>query len=112
FNTWNLKQVGHFGSVMAVGAGLFIYNMARTLWRAPKWNLMATGITAALVWFSLTLLAGLSIATAKCVYLSTEGLATAEGVKEVVSGLRIVAGIVSRFDTFGAMHAHAHLGVV
>src|SRR5437867_4893055 len=76
FNTWNLKQVGHFGSVMAVGAGLFIYNMARTLWRAPKWNLMATGITAALVWFSLTLLAGLSIATAKCVYLSTEGLAT------------------------------------
>jgi len=112
FNVWNMKQVGHFGSVLAVGVGLFVYNMARTLWRVPKWNFVATAITAALIWFSLTIFVGLSIAAAKCVYEATEGLATAEGVKQVVGGLRVVAGIVSHFDAIGAMHAHAHLGVV
>lgn len=112
FNVWNMKQVGHFGSVLALGVGLFVYNMARTLWRVPKWNLVATAITTALIWFSLTIFVGLSIAAAKCVYEATEGLATAEGVKQVVGGLRVVAGIVSHFDAIGAMHAHAHLGVV
>lgn len=112
FNIWNMKQVGHFGSVLAVGGGLFVYNMARTLWRVPKWSFVATAITAALVWFSFTICVGLSIAAAKCVYEATEGLATTEGVKQVVGGLRVVAGIVSRFDAIGAMHAHAHLGVV
>src|SRR6476620_253991 len=38
FNGWNMKQVGHFGSVFAVGVGLFVYNMVRTLRRVPKWN--------------------------------------------------------------------------
>jgi len=112
FNVWNMKQVGHFGSVLAVGVGLFVYNMARTLWRVPKWNVVATAVTAALIWFSLTIFVGLSIAAAKCVYEASEGLATADGVKQVVGGLRVVAGIVSRFDAIGAMHAHAHLGVV
>lgn len=112
FKIWNMKQVGHFGSVMTVGVGLFVYNIVRTLLRVPKWNVVATAITAALGWFSLTVLAGLSLATAKCVYESTEGLATAEGVKQVVGGLRFVAGIVAHFDAIGAMHAHAHLGVV
>lgn len=112
FHVWNMKQVGHFGSALALGVGLFVYNMARTLWRVPKWNVVATAITAALVWFSLTIVAGLSIAAAKCVYEATEGLATTEGVKQVVGGLRIVAGIVSHFDVIGAMHAHAHLGGV
>lgn len=112
FNVWNMKQVGHFGSALALGVGLFVYNMARTLWHVPKWNVVATAITAALVWFSLTIFVGLSIAAAKCAYEATEGLATAEGVKQMVGGLRVVAGIVSRFDAIGAMHAHAHLGVV
>jgi len=112
FNVWNMKQVGHFGSALALGVGLFIYNMARTLWRVPKWSVVATAITAALVWFSLTIFVGLSIAAAKCAYEATEGLATADGVKEMLNGLQVVAGIVSRFDAIGAMHAHAHLGVV
>jgi hypothetical protein len=112
FNVWNMKQVGHFGSALALGVGLFVYNMARTLWRIPKWNIVATAITAALVWFSLTVFVGLCIAAAKCAYEATEGLAAADGVKQVVGGLRVVAGIVSRFDAIGAMHAHAHLGVV
>src|SRR6478735_2368724 len=50
FNVWNMKQVGHIGSVLAVGVGLFVYNMARTLWRVPKWSVVATAITAALIW--------------------------------------------------------------
>jgi len=112
FNVWNMKQVGHFGSVLAVGVAMFVYNIARTLLRVPKWSVVATAITAALIWFSVTVLAGLAIATAKCVYESTEGLATAEGVKEVVGGLRFIAGVMSHFEAIGAMHAHAHLGVV
>jgi hypothetical protein len=112
FNIWDMKQVGHFGSGLALGAGFFIYNMARTLWRVPKWNTIATAIVAALGWFSLTIFAGLSVAAAKCAYEATEGLATAEGVKQVITGLQVVAGIVSRFDAIGVMHAHAHMGVV
>jgi cbb3-type cytochrome oxidase subunit 1 len=112
FNVWNMKQVGHFGSVLAVGVGLFVYNIVRTLWRVPKWNVTATAVTAALFWISLTIIAGLSIATAKCTYESTEGLATVGGVRTVVSGLRSLAGFMSRFDAISAMHAHAHLGGV
>src|SRR5665213_2269747 len=44
FRVWNMKQVGHFGCVLAVGVGLFVYNMARTLWRVPKWNITATAV--------------------------------------------------------------------
>jgi hypothetical protein len=112
FNVWNMKQVGHFGTVMAVGVGLFVFNIARTLLRVPKWNVTATAVTAALFWISLTIIAGLSIATAKCTYESTEGLATVGGVRTVVSGLRSLAGFVSHFDAISAMHAHAHLGGV
>ncbi len=112
FKTWDMKQVGHFGSVMAVGVGLFVFNIARTLMRVPEWNVVATAIASALVWFSFTVIAGLSIAAAKCSYESTEGLATADGVRTVVSGLRAVGAFMSRFDAINAMHAHAHIGVV
>ena len=112
FRRWDMKQVGHFGSVMVVGVGLFVYNLARTLLRVPKWNVVATAITSALGWFSITVIAGLSIAAAKCSYESTAGLATAEGVRSVVSGLRAVGAFMSHFDALNAMHAHAHLGIV
>jgi len=112
FNVWNMKQVGHFGTVMAVGVGLFVFNLVRTLLRVPKWNVTATAVTGALFWISLTIVAGLSIATAKCTYDSTEGLATTTGVKTVVAALRQLAGFMSRFDAISAMHAHAHLGGV
>src|SRR5262249_3646949 len=87
FRTWNMKQVGHFGSVMAVSVGLFVFNISRTLLRVPKWNVIATAIASALAWFSLTIVAGLSIAAGKCAYESTEGLATAGGVRTIVHGL-------------------------
>ena len=41
-----MKQVGHFGSVLAIGVGLFVYNLARTLARIPRWNVVAAGIAA------------------------------------------------------------------
>ena len=112
FRTWNLKQVGHFGTVMTVGVGLFVFNIARTLLRVPKWNVTAMAVTAALFWLSFTVIAGLSIATGKCTYESTDGLATAAGVSTLVSGLRSLAGYMSHFDAISAMHAHAHLGGV
>ncbi len=112
FWKWDLKQVGHFGTVLMVGVGLFVYNIARTLWRVPRWNVTATAVTAALGWISLTVIAGLSIATGKCTYESTTGLATVGGIKTLVSGLRLLAGFMSHFNALSAMHAHAHLGGV
>ncbi len=112
FRIWNMKQVGHFGCVLAVGVGLFVFNIARTLLCVPKWNVVATAITSALVWFSFTVIVGISLAAAKCSYESTSGLAAAEGVRSVVGGLRAVASFVLRFGPINAMHAHAHLGAV
>jgi hypothetical protein len=85
FRTWNLKQVGHFGSVLAIGVGLFVYNLARTLARIPRWNLVAAGIAASLFWLSLTILAGIYLAAAKCWNFSP-------------------------FNPIAQMHAHAHVG--
>jgi hypothetical protein len=107
-----MKQVGHFGCVLATGVGLFVYNIARTLRRVPKWTITATGVAFALFWISAAIIAGLSIAIAKCTYESTEGLAAAGGVRALVSGLRSVAGFMSQFHPISAMHAHAHLGAV
>jgi hypothetical protein len=112
FRKWDMKQVGHFGSVLTVGVGLFVYNLARTLRRVPKWNVTATAVASALACISLTVIAGLSIAAAKCAYESEEGLATAAGVSTVVGGLRSIARFVGHFDQISAMHAHAHLGGV
>ena len=112
FWKWDMKQVGHFGTVLAVGVGLFVFNIAQTLRRVPKWNVTATAVTAALFWISLTVIAGLSIATGKCTYESTSGLATVGGVKALVGGLRTLAGFMSHFNAISAMHAHAHLGGV
>lgn len=112
FRVWNMKQVGHFGCVMALSVGLFVYNIARTLRRVPRWNVTATAVTAALVWLSLTVTAGLSIAAGKCAYESTEGLATTGGVRPLIDALRAVGAFMSHFDAIGAMHAHAHLGGV
>jgi cbb3-type cytochrome oxidase subunit 1 len=112
FRVWNMKQVGHFGCGLAFGVGLFVYNIARTLRRVPRWNVTATAVTAALCWIGLTVTAGLSLAIAKCTYESTQGLATAGGVRTLVGGLRSIAGFMSRFDAISAMHAHAHLGGV
>lgn len=107
FQEWNLKQVGHFGSVLAVGVGLFVYNLARTLWRVPRWTLPATAITTVLAWLSFTVVVGLTVAAGKCTYDATP---TATWTGGLLAGLRTATGLVSRFDPVSAMHAHAHLG--
>lgn len=112
FNSWNMKQVGHFGMAMFIGVGLFVYNIARTLMRVPKWNVTATAVTAAITWLTLTVTAGLFIAVGKCSYESTGDLVTAGGVRQIVAGLRGVGTFTSHFDAISAMHAHAHLGSI
>jgi hypothetical protein len=112
FRVWNMKQVGHFGCVLAVGVGLFVYNMARTLRRAPKWNVTATAVSAALAWISLAIISGLSVAAAKCTYESESGASPTGAVGVLLQGLRSVAGCLAHFDPISTMHAHAHLGGV
>jgi hypothetical protein len=98
--------------VLAVGVGLFVYNMARTLRRVPKWNVTATAVSAALGWISLAILAGLSITAAKCTYESESGSSPTGAVGILLHGLKSVAGFLAHFDPISTMHAHAHLGGV
>lgn len=112
FWRWDLKQVGHFGSVVGVGVALFAYNLGRTLRRVPHWNLVATGITSALGWLSAAVLAGLAVAAAKCTYESAETLPSTNPLWAALKALQGTANFVNRFDALGVMHAHAHLGVV
>jgi hypothetical protein len=109
FAQWNLKQVGHFGCLFAIGGGLFVYNLARTLGRARKWNATAAAMASALVWLAVAIVAGLSIATGKCSYETAAGGALTGGL---LHGLRVVGGFMAQFDAISAMHAHAHLGVI
>ena len=88
FWVWNPKQIGHFGSVFGLGVGLFAWNVFRTLRGAPRWNAVAYGIASSTVWLTLTMLAGLFLASAKC------------------------WPQINRLDPIASMHAHAHLGVL
>jgi hypothetical protein len=112
FWTWNMKQVGHFGAVLTLGVGLFVYNIARTLLRVPRWNVIATGVASALGWLSLAVCAGLTIAIGKCTYEATSALAPGDPFGALLHGLKSVAAFAARFDQIGAMHAHAHLGAL
>lgn len=86
FSHWNIKQVGHFGSVFGVGVLLFAYNIVRTLLRLPRFNVIACGVTSAVGWLVVTMLVGLFLACAKC------------------------WPQISPFEPLAQMHAHAHLG--
>ncbi len=88
FWIWNMKQVGHFGTFFGVGVGLFAWNIARTLRRAPRWNAVAYGIASSTAWLVVTMLAGLFLASAKC------------------------WPQINPLDPLGGLHAHAHLGVL
>jgi len=112
FWAWNMKKVGHFGSMLAFGVVLFVYNLVRTLLRVPRWTIVATAVTAALCWFSFTILVGLSIATAKCSYESAAQLSPTSLLGAMIHGLRSVADYTAHFDQLSTMHAHAHLGSV
>jgi cytochrome c/quinol oxidase subunit I len=107
FKTWNMKQVGHFGSVMALGVILFVYNIARTLLKTPKWTVTASAITAALAWLSLTVTLGLSMVAGKCFSESMDAATTSGALQQAV---KTIGEFTTRFDAMSAMHAHAHLG--
>jgi hypothetical protein len=112
FWRWDMKQLGHFGSAFAVGGGLFAYNVARTLIRAPRWTVISTAIASSLFWLVLTMLAGLSVAAGKCTYEFATPLTQAGALRSFLRALQAAGAFMGRFDQFGAMHAHAHLGVV
>jgi hypothetical protein len=112
FRAWNMKLVGHFGSLLAAGVVLFVFNIARTLARVPRWNVVATAVAAALAWLTLTVTAGLFIAAGKCSYDSEGSASAAASTGALLHGLRAVGGWMARFDAISAMHAHAHLGVL
>lgn len=88
FWRWDMKQVGHFGSIFAFGVMFFVYNLARTLLRIPRWTVVAFGIASALFWLGATVFFGLFLASAKC------------------------WPQINPFDPIASMHAHAHLGVL
>jgi hypothetical protein len=112
FHTWNLKHVAHFGSVLAIGIALFVYNLGRTLSRVHKWSITAGAIAAALFWISMAVLAGLTVATGKC-FQSLEPSTTSTGLSAMVLGLlKSCASLTAHFDPISTMHAHAHLGSI
>ena len=87
FWNFNLALVGVFGSVLTVGVGLFVFNLACTLAKVKRWNTIKFGITSALLWLSATVAAGLLVTASKF-------------------------WTFFAFQPLAAMHAHAHLGVV
>jgi hypothetical protein len=110
FWRWDMRQVGHFGSVFAVGVGLFVWNLFRTLRSVPRWNPIATAIACALGWLVLAVLAGLALAAAKSAFPDEPGSAAARAVTPALVVLEAIARWVGKFDQLAAMHAHAHLG--
>lgn len=87
FWTFNMALVGAFGSVLTLGVGLFVFNLARTLAKVTGWNPIKFGIASALFWLGSTVAVGLFLAASKSVSLVS-------------------------FQPLAAMHAHAHLGVI
>jgi hypothetical protein len=87
FWNFNLALVGMFGSVLTLGVGLFVFNLACTLAKVKRWNAIKFGITSALLWLSATVAAGLFVTASKF-------------------------WTFFAFQPLAAMHAHAHLGVI
>jgi hypothetical protein len=112
FWAWNMKQVGHFGSIFGVGVLLFIYNLFRTLLRVPRWNVVATAIAATLFWLALTVSVGLMVVAGKCSYDLVEATGSATWQSQLIGVVRGIGKWVTRFDQMGVMHAHVHAGVV
>lgn len=87
FWNFNMAMVGAFGSLLTLGVGLFVFNLACTLAKVKRWNTIKFGITSALLWLSATVAAGLFVTASKFWNFFA-------------------------FQPLAAMHAHAHLGVV
>jgi hypothetical protein len=112
FKAWNMKQVGHFGSLMATGVVLFVYNIARTLLKSPKWHVTTRAIAAALAWLCLTVTMGLFVVAGKCFSAMLDSTPAAGALGNLEHVVKIMGGFMQRFDAISAMHAHAHLGTI
>lgn len=110
FWKWDLEQVGHFASVLAIGVAMFAWNVGRTLLRARVRDAVAQGIASAVVWLGLTVLVGMALAAAKCTYESADSRSWFSPVGFLVHLLNWVAQQTQRFEPIGLMHGHAHLG--
>lgn len=82
---FNMALVGAFGSLLTLGVGLFVFNLAATLAKVRHWHAIKLGIASALFWLSSTVVVRLFLAASKC-------------------------WSISPFQPLAAMHAHAHLG--
>lgn len=112
FWTWNMKQVGHFGSGLAVGIGLLVWNLGRTLLSARRWNPVSFGIASALGWLAATVAAGLALSAAKSTYELTGRTDVQPALAATLAGLEATQRFLSRFEPLAVMHAHAHLGIL
>lgn len=59
---WDLAQVGHFGTLVAMGAGLFTVSIRRIVRTSQHRSLVTTSLNAASRWLLLTVTLGLIIA--------------------------------------------------
>jgi hypothetical protein len=112
FWTWNMKQLGHFGSIFGLGVLLFIYNLFRTLLRVPRWNVVAIAIASSLFWLASTVSVGLMVVAGKCSYDLVEATGSASWQTQLIGAIAGIGKWAARFDQMGVMHAHAHVGVV
>ncbi len=87
FWNYNLAMVGVFGSLLTLGVGLFVCNLAGTLAKVKGWKVIKFGIASALFWLSATVAAGLTLTASKFWNFMS-------------------------FPPLAAMHAHAHLGAI
>lgn len=112
FWVWDMKQVGHFGSALALGIGFFVWNLIRTLRKVRGWTVVSFGIASTLFWLVAVILAGLVVATAKCTFERVDRPDLHPLLAAPLVGLQATATFLSRFEPLAVMHAHAHLGVL
>ncbi len=112
FWVWNMKQLGHFGSGLALGAALFSWNIIRTLLRVRGWTVVSFGIASVLFWLGSVVIAGLALAAAKSTYELNESSGVNPVLAATLNGLRAAQSFLARFEPLAVMHSHAHLGVL
>lgn len=87
FWRWDMTQVGHYGSFVSLGFGVFAWNIFKTMRGSPRRDVVRSGTGAAVSWLLVTMAAGLYVAASKCWSFSP-------------------------FNPISQMHAHAHAGVM
>lgn len=112
FWVWDMKQVGHFGSGLALGVGMFTWNLVRTLRRVRGWTPVSLGIASVLFWLGTTITAGLALSAAKSTYELVDRPGLNPMLGATLAGLQATQTLLSNFEPLAVMHAHAHLGVL